>query len=364
MGTLRKIIKTLLGGEESQASGRGVEAGAAVAPVASEARSPVAAANNAALVDHESFFDLSQLSPELHAIASRLKGPENEAAFQELNGIKARKPRVENVDYSRALAFLLKNQKHAAVEALKEELRWFPANEAARASLAKIQPLLGAASTPLSDDVEFQEILEVIRPYTMVSEARLLSLYTLAKDVLAREVPGNFVECGVAAGGASALLAAALKRHSKSPRKLFSFDTFEGMPPASAEDTHGGEHAESTGWGAGTCSAPIDSLLEAAEKLGARDMVEPVQGLFSETLPAYKGRIGPIAFLHVDGDWYASTRDVLDNLYDQVTPGGRMQVDDYGYWEGCKKAVTDFQAERDLTFQINVIDDTGVWIPK
>jgi hypothetical protein len=261
----------------------------------------------------------------------------------------------------RALCFLETRRVSDAGEALKEELRWFPDNSPARALLAELNLPVGKTS---ATEPEFREWLPLIREYTMVGEARLLSLYRLATAVCEQDLPGNFVECGVAAGGSSALLAAVLGRHSRRPRQLFSFDTFSGMPDASPLDLHQGQSADASGWGAGTCAAPESSLAAICAKMGVAHLVEPVKGLFQETLPLHRVRVGPIALLHMDGDWYSSTRDILENLYDSVTPGGRIQVDDYGYWEGCKKAVAEFEQKRGLKFDLNLIDETGVWFVK
>jgi O-methyltransferase len=288
---------------------------------------------------------------------------ESSAAFARLNQIKADRQPVEDVDFLRAFIFQSKEQPHAAIEALKEELRYFPSNGKARAALEQLQKQI-SMDPPQARDTEFLRFLEVIRPFTMVGEPRLLSLYNLARKVCQQDISGNVVECGVAAGGTSALLAATVQAHSSEARKIFSFDTFEGMPAASALDTHEGQHAEATGWGAGTCAAPMDSLLELAGKLHVRELIQPVKGLFADTLPQHKQSIGPIALLHVDGDWYSSTMDVLGNLYDQVVPGGYIQVDDYGFWEGCKRAVTEFQEKCGLTFDLQTIDSTGVWFQK
>jgi hypothetical protein len=282
-------------------------------------------------------------------------------AFSALNGLKSRQVPLRHADYLRALCFLENRREADAVQALKEELRWFPNNAPARSLLAELETPPDQNSTA---DPEFRQWLTVIRNYTMVGERRLLSLHRLAGAVCAEDLPGNFVECGVAAGGSSALLAAVIKQHSKRPRKLFSFDTFSGMPAASAQDTHRGHSAQATGWGAGTCSAPEASLAEVCGKLNVAHLVEPVKGLFQDTLPQSVKRIGPIALLHMDGDWYSSTRDILQNLYDSVVSGGRIQVDDYGYWEGCKKAVSEFEHQRGLAFNLNRIDETGVWFVK
>ncbi len=66
----------------------------------------------------------------------------------------------------------------------------------------------------------------------------------------------------------------------------------------------------------------------------------------------------------MDGDWYESTRDILENLFDQVVPGGAIQIDDYGHWEGCKKAVHEFADKRRLDFALSRVDEAGVWFRK
>ena len=288
---------------------------------------------------------------------------QSEAAFHRLNEIKAQRMPARDVDYLRALHFLRAKQPAAAREALKEELRYFPDNSAATAELEKLA-YKQAVEKPAGREPEFEEILKVIRPYTMVGEARLHSLYQLARQVCVDNLAGNFVECGVAAGGSSALLAAVIARHSRQPRELFSFDTFSGMPAASTRDKHKGVLAEESGWGAGTCAAPEASLREVCRALGVEHLVQPVPGFFADTLPAQRGNVGAIALLHMDGDWYSSTRDILTNIFDQVVPGGRIQIDDYGYWEGCQQAVSEFERERGLQLNLHRIDETGVWLTR
>jgi O-methyltransferase len=309
----------------------------------------------------EAIIPLAALS-EPREILERIRTGENDTAFHLLNELKASKANLQNTDYLRAHLFLQKNQPVAALEALKEELRYFPNNAAASRALASVQRRTQPSSS--ITDPEFKSLLAIIRPYTMVGEERLYSLFNLAREACVLDRPGNFVECGVAAGGSSALLASVIKKYSSRPRLIYSFDTFEGMPPATKEDAHLGTPAEATGWGQGTCAAPIDSLLEAARKLEAKEFVRPMKGLFAQTLPVAKTEIGPVAFLHVDGDWYSSTMDVMNHLYEQVLPGAAIQVDDYGFWEGCKKAIDDFQRERGLEFDLKKIDFTGVWFYK
>ncbi len=228
--------------------------------------------------------------------------------------------------------------------------------------------LQGYTISNLSQDFsanEFREILTAVRPYTLLSEERLFSLYSLAKQVCLEDIPGNFVECGAYKGGASALLAAIIKRYTLRPRFLYAFDTFEGMPDPTDADLHNGIPANQTGFGAGTLDAPIrENLDRVCKLLDVRNIVKPVQGLFSETLPQYKQEIGDIAFLHADGDWYESTMDIFNNFYDNVVFGGNIQIDDYGHWEGCKKAIHEFEELKGEAFTLHTIDYTGVWFRK
>jgi len=277
--------------------------------------------------------------------------------------IDAKKGRIPTpgLDVLRARCFAGLGQPWHVAECLREELRYFPDNQEARELLARLDNRPANQGVPQD---EFTELLQVIRPYTMLSEARLRSLYDSAKRICAADLPGNFVECGVAAGGSSALLAAVIARHSKRPRQLFAFDSFSGMPTPGENDTHQGQHAEDTGWGSGTCAAPEDSVREACRKLGAEHVLVPVKGFFEDTLPVERSKLGDIALLHLDGDWYSSTRAILDNLYDQVTAQGIFQVDDYGHWEGCRKAIEEFQSERQVRFPIEPIDAVGVRFTK
>ena len=69
-----------------------------------------------------------------------------------------------------------------------------------------------------------------------------------------------------------------------------------------------------------------------------------VKGWFQDTLPEYKGNVGKIALLRLDGDWYESTRCCLENLYGNVVAGGWVIADDYQL-PGCRRAVDEFLAD-------------------
>jgi hypothetical protein len=296
---------------------------------------------------------------ELHAAEQSLRAGVVEESFSRLNRLKEGRVRQRGLDYLRALCFLEMGHRQAAIEAAKEELRFFN-HPKAKLLLDWLAPQI--FGTPVCGDEEFQAVYAAVRSFTMVGEPRLWSLFSLAKDVCERDVPGDFFECGVAAGGSGALLAVVMHRYSKRDRRLFAFDTFEGMPAPTPMDTYNGQPANDTGWGTGTCAAPESSLLNICRTLDVEELIQPVKGLFADTLPKFRDR--PIALLHMDGDWYRSTLDVLENLYDRVVAGGRIQIDDYGHWEGCRRAVHEFVSRRGLAFMPHEIDYGGVWVAK
>jgi SAM-dependent methyltransferase/predicted O-methyltransferase YrrM len=278
---------------------------------------------------------------------------------------KAFRRPVRGMDLVRARAFLALQRPIEAAEALREELRLFPGHAEAEQLLERLdagvrdtRPACGA------EDEVYVRFRSLVRPHTMLSDERLWSLYSLARQVCERNIPGNFVECGVAAGGSSVLLALVIRHFSRVPRTLYAFDSFEGMPDPTEPDGAGGRSAQETGWGAGTCAAPERSLRDLAARAGVDDLLVPVKGLFEETLPRFRNRVGMLALLHLDGDWYSSTKAILDNLYDRLVDDAVLQFDDYGHWDGCRKAVSEFEQQRDVRFALQTIDYTGRWASK
>jgi len=295
--------------------------------------------------------------------AAALEAGKADVALRLCATAKGHKEPCEGLDLVRALAFAALSRPHDVHQALLEELRFFPHNTEAQKLLSLLEPEL-AMPQPKSEDKDFLRLYAQIRPFTMVWPARLQALYEHAVTVCKSGPQGNFVECGVAGGGTSALLAAVLKAEGKPDARLFCCDSFSGMPAPSRHDTHAGTDADAVGWGIGTCAAPESSVQDICARVGAADRIEIVKGYFCDTLPAWKERMAPVAFLHMDGDWYESTRDILLNLYDVLSPGAYVQVDDYGHWDGCRKALHEFERERGLSFALNRIDASGVWFVK
>ena len=271
---------------------------------------------------------------------------------------------VLGLDLLRARCFIEMNQEISALQALKEELRAFPDNKEAKNLLDSFSEIYKEKEEGFETDEDFMGIYNSIKPYTMLSKKRLYSLYKLARKICEENIPGNFVECGVAAGGSTALLAMVIKKYTRMPRLLYAYDSFEGMPEPGIHDKHNGVAANETGWGQGTCAASENSVKNLIASFSLQNIVITIKGYFENTLPMMRDFTGMISLLHMDGDWYSSTKTILENMYERVVRNGAVQIDDYGFWEGCKKAVHDFEKERNLSFLLNPIDYTGVYFKK
>ena len=195
-------------------------------------------------------------------------------------------------------------------------------------------------------------------PYTMAGYERLSNAYELAQQAERENLKGAFVECGVWKGGTAGTMAYVSRKNQERP--IWLFDSFEGLPEPTSKD---GELAKQF---VGACLAPLEEahrlFFSVLQLQGPNIHIE--KGWFQNTLPQAKERVGPIAILRLDADWYEFTRCILENLYDNVVPGGYVIIDDYGHWEGCKKAVDEFLKERNIVANLKKIDYTGVYFQK
>ena len=71
--------------------------------------------------------------------------------------------------------------------------------------------------------------------------------------------------------------------------------------------------------------------------------VELVRGLFEDTIRLDE----PVALAHLDGDWYESTMTCLTRIAPLLVSGGRIVLDDYYTWSGCRRAVDEYFADRE-----------------
>lgn len=203
-------------------------------------------------------------------------------------------------------------------------------------------------------------------PFSMTTLERLFAVYVAVDHLVRSKTEGDIVECGVWRGG-SMMMAALSLRHfgDRRERRLFLFDTFEGMPPPGAEDfKFDGLRAEEkwrelrrdqrSDWN----YAAMESVREAMQSTGyPADRIVLVKGRVEETLP---GRAPErIALLRLDTDFYSSTKHELTHLFPRLVPGGILILDDFGTWAGCRQAVEEYFAENGINMLLNRIDASG-----
>jgi O-methyltransferase len=192
---------------------------------------------------------------------------------------------------------------------------------------------------------------------TMIGRKRTHNVRTLVERVIAERVPGDLIEAGCWRGGTVIMMRGVLKAHGINDRTVFAADSFQGLPepdperfPADSGDIN---------YTAAELAVSIDEVKGNLARYGLNDGgVEFLEGWFRDTLPTVRDRRW--ALVRLDGDLYESTMDGLVNLYPQLSPGGYLIVDDYG-WENCRQAVEDYRSEHGITAPIERIDWVGAW---
>lgn len=189
-----------------------------------------------------------------------------------------------------------------------------------------------------------------VMDFSLVGAPGLEHTLELASTLIDRDLPGCFVECGVAQGGCAALMAQAAASEGRG-RKCWFFDSYEGLPDPTPDDYQGdktGHHVRPLPKGScrGTYEE-VSRLLFEHFRLSRRD-ITLVKGWFHETLTRTKSRLGSIALLRIDGDWYESTKCCLQELYPLVSPGGYVIIDDYYSCFGARRATENYLADHQI----------------
>lgn len=217
--------------------------------------------------------------------------------------------------------------------------------------LGTLLKLIPRRTRPLPVDLDqaARRIISAVQPYTMTSVERLIALIDSVRHIVKAHIPGDLVECGVWRGGSSMAAALTLLDYRDTSRQLYLYDTFQGMNAPSAHDRdHDGTSALSllnrTPKGHGIwCDASEADVRRNMESTGyPSEQIRFVRGPIEETIPDVMP--DEIALLRLDTDWYESTRHELIHLYPRLARGGILIIDDYGHWQGARKAVDEFLA--------------------
>lgn len=210
----------------------------------------------------------------------------------------------------------------------------------------------------LGDDLA--RLFERVRDYTMTTPERVGSLRDAVRYVVANGIPGAIVECGVWRGGSMMAVALTLKELGVADRDLWMYDTWTGMPEPGEEDVdifgvsasrRQGQWQERLDAGAVVPTTlqqlSVDEVRSLLVATGyPEERMRFVGGLVEETIPGEAP--STIAILRLDTDYYASTRHELEHLYPRVSDGGVLIIDDYGRWQGARKAVDEYVAAHEL----------------
>jgi O-methyltransferase len=194
---------------------------------------------------------------------------------------------------------------------------------------------------------------------TMIGMQRLTHLQHCVETVLAEEVPGDLIECGVWRGGACILMRAVLDAFGDEERCVWLADSFEGVPASDPENYSADKGLRLD------LDADVLAITESAVRNNFRryglldDRVRFLPGWFKNTLP--DAPITRIALLRLDGDLYESTIQALDALYPRLSPAGFCIVDDYQAIDACRQAVTDYRQRNSISAEVIAIDGCGVY---
>ena len=192
---------------------------------------------------------------------------------------------------------------------------------------------------------------------TMVGRRRLADVRQCVDSVLADGVAGDFIETGVWRGGVTILMRGMLEAWGDTERRVWVADSFQGLPAPDAEAFPQDVGHDMSG--VPTLAVSADQVRTNFDRYGLLDdQVQFLEGWFRDTLAT--APIEQLAVLRLDGDMYESTMDALEALYPKLSVGGYVIVDDYGAWEPCRQACTDYRERHGITDEIVSIDWTGV----
>jgi len=212
-------------------------------------------------------------------------------------------------------------------------------------------------------DAATMKIIEQVRPFTITSSERIFALKDAVEYVIRNDIAGDIVGCGVFRGGS--MMAAALTLQSLgAKRRLYLFDTFAEMTaPTSVDRDLFGESEiqkieEAGGDPSTAANAPLWEVKANLRSTGYdENLITYVKGPVEETLPA--NAPATIAILRLDTDWYESTRHEMQHLFPRLSGGGVLIIDDYGHYEGARRAVDEYIATSKMPLLSNRIDYTG-----
>jgi O-methyltransferase len=195
---------------------------------------------------------------------------------------------------------------------------------------------------------DFWEHYEIAKAYSMLQVTGFFDIYQCMRYIKVNNIPGDLVECGCFLGGSSIFIAMMRKLFGLEDRVLHVFDTFTGFPEGSVDKRKGqpsiGPSYEDF----------FESVRDNFEQTVGTDNIVFHQGVVEETLEGFNP--GPLALMRLDTDYYPSTQKEFEVLYPLLVEDGVLIVDDYGQYEGSRKATDEYLATLDRKPLLALID--------
>ncbi len=224
-----------------------------------------------------------------------------------------------------------------------------------------------ASSLPVEATRGDAELIASLQEYTMTSPQRLWSLLGAVRHVVDNRIPGDFVECGVWRGGSVMAMARQLGALGVNDRRIWLYDTFAGMTQPTSSDVEAGSGVSAEALLATTPLGDGDNVWCVAGRADVEANVRStgyafeqfkfVEGDVAQTLR--QNAPEKISLLRLDTDWYESTKVELEVLYPRLSVGGVCILDDYGHWQGARKAVDEYFDKLGLRPYMHPIDYSG-----
>lgn len=221
----------------------------------------------------------------------------------------------------------------------------------------------------LSPDIKEYEkrLIDNAKQFSMTSKIRMLALCRAFKYVKENNIEGDLVECGVWRGGNLILLQNLMDEFKNFDKKIIGFDTFEGMTEPNqfdvnlknqkakellSEEKKIESDVKENNW----CFSSYDSVLRNFNENTKSNNLILVKGDVKKTLNDNKNLPKKISILRLDTDFYESTKIELEKLYPLLSKNGILIIDDYGHWQGAKKAVDEYFSGANHKPFLNIVD--------
>jgi len=201
------------------------------------------------------------------------------------------------------------------------------------------------------------------RGLTYLSEKKLVNILNTCKKINETNLSGIFIEAGCALGGSSILIS----KMKTLKRPFYIYDVFGMIPSPTEQDTYDVHKRYKTiveGKSTGLKGNKYYGYEEGLYKLVKSNLLDFDIDCKKESVMLIKGLVQdtmkinePVAFAHIDVDWYEPVKTCLEQIFPNLVVGGSLILDDYHDWGGCRKATDEFL--RKVVGQFSMEDSYG-----